>query len=332
MLSAGRSSANCELPMLTPGGMGCNRQDHKSLEHQSQVHMGCFGSCVDRTGKFKSVRVPIQSIQEVWPQQNPFDCTNPLEKSTPRQAAWWCETRCPPRRMSEVNTPLMKEAEGVLRMDESHRNHRLHAHLGDGHMQPQNMAFDTKFNLLWCMVALPNEDIAPNIAKNFRNGELVHLDTVNFTRWLFKQHRGCNVRPSSLLVAGFREAKPCMAALWATYSGDTSALRPDGRRAMLSPPLGGWFDEMGEPPRIAVAALVVVLDSPARQAGRTMTWLTSTKDLVPGLVIYVVDSMEQLGQTLEALAGGQQENRVQALCVGVTHGCHPQVQRIRLSF
>merc|ERR1719158_122167 len=84
--------------------------------------------------------------------------------------------------------------------------------------------------LLWCRTttADTHEGLGSVLEQNFRHKRMLHFVTpVKFTRWLFEQPRG-RVHPWSVLVAGWREAKPCMNAIYAARTGDTSQLRPDG--------------------------------------------------------------------------------------------------------
>jgi len=174
----------------------------------------------------------------------------------------------------------------------------------DERAQPEtvNFADDERLILLCCISAPILEDFLPDAAMNFRYERFVNFkNTAAFVRWLFDQERGCAVRPSSILVTGFREAQPCMAALSAAHSGDTSNLRPDAWRPELRSPLTHSSSASQGPLRIAVAAIVVYLDSPERQQDRAMVWFSGTKDLMPSLDVCIVQSEAQLAQALEAL-------------------------------
>lgn len=53
-----------------------------------------------------------------------------------------------------------------------------------------------------------------------------------FSRWLFVQERGPDVVPSSILIVGWREAKPCVKAIDAAVTGKDDCLRDDARRVL----------------------------------------------------------------------------------------------------
>jgi len=160
--------------------------------------------------------------------------------------------------------------------------------------------------LLWCSEATGDSTLMRTVAKEFRHRHYLHfLTAVKFTRWLFEQHRGC-ITPWAILVAGFREAKPCMTAMVASQSGDTSKVRADQRRAALRSPLrprDNWRDpaSVSQTTKIAVGAFVVVLDIPAEQKVRAVAWAGGVRELIPDLDIYIVDDSEHLVQTLTAL-------------------------------
>jgi len=75
---------------------------------------------------------------------------------------------------------------------------------------------------------------ADALTQQICEGRILHFENATqFTRWLFNQPRGSNVL-APLLVAGFREAKPCMDAIIAMRTGDISKLRIDKKRPQLS--------------------------------------------------------------------------------------------------
>uniref|UniRef100_A0A7S0B7D3 Uncharacterized protein n=1 Tax=Pyrodinium bahamense TaxID=73915 RepID=A0A7S0B7D3_9DINO len=83
-------------------------------------------------------------------------------------------------------------------------------------------------------------------------------------RWLFQQPRGAEVKPWVVLVASWREAKPCAAALAALHTGQTKCLRRDPARPEL-PPAGPG------PVGIAVACMVVMA-ADTGEAIRARAW------------------------------------------------------------
>ncbi|CAK0897410.1 unnamed protein product [Prorocentrum cordatum] len=123
---------------------------------------------------------------------------------------------------------------------------------------------------------------------------------VEFARWLFAQPRG-TVTPSSILVTGWREAKPCMAAIRAARTGETGNLRKDGRR----PRLPAATPDRGALNGVAVGAMVIMVQKPAQES-RARTWLSgedASSPLDPALRVGVVVGTRQLEATLSCLAG-----------------------------
>jgi len=167
--------------------------------------------------------------------------------------------------------------------------------------------------LLVCMDAVSNLDRMQELSQDYRHKKYFHFqNAVKFTRWLFEQHRG-TLRPWSILVAGWREAKPCMVALEAAFHGDISKVRPDARRAALRKPTGGKSADR-KPVKIAVAAMVIVLEAPDQQLERAQSWVASVQGLIPSLDIRVVcDSGVELSETLADLRSEHPAPRAEAM-------------------
>mmetsp|Transcript_64906 Transcript_64906/g.141451 ORF Transcript_64906/g.141451 Transcript_64906/m.141451 type:complete len:208 (-) Transcript_64906:312-935(-) len=75
------------------------------------------------------------------------------------------------------------------------------------------------------------------VVKKYFDGVLCFPTATSFTRWLFAQDRG-GLRPWCVLLAGWREARPCAAAI-AAARGEPRRLRYDAKRPELRAPLGG---------------------------------------------------------------------------------------------
>lgn len=156
--------------------------------------------------------------------------------------------------------------------------------------------------LLWCTANTQDQAIMQTLGRDFRHQRYLHFQTsVKFTRWLFEQQRG-RLQPWSVLVVGWREAKPSMSALLAARSGDTSLLRPDDRRPPLRSPTGGQC--VVKPARIAVSHMVVTLESPSQQA-RALAWVKSTQTFMPELNMSVVCGNTDLKKVLTAILNEQ---------------------------
>mmetsp|Transcript_40717 Transcript_40717/g.107669 ORF Transcript_40717/g.107669 Transcript_40717/m.107669 type:complete len:289 (+) Transcript_40717:211-1077(+) len=257
-------------------------------------------------------------------QGGPDACTVMLGTSAPTLVTWWPEGHRSLRSLPDARGSS-DAPDGRQGMKENRWCHPQEGRAGPG--------VDERFVLVCCMGTPIYEDIASKIAKNVFQMECLHVNMSGFARWLFKQERGCLVHPRSILVSGFREAKPCMSALRAAYSGDASGLRPDAQRPQLAAPLGQADVGNGGPLRTAVGTFVIMLDSPARQWDRAMSWLTSGKDFVPGLDVFIVDSTVRLRETLNTLVSNGEGTRLRAWQSEVVVGTLPHVQqRIHLSF
>jgi len=106
---------------------------------------------------------------------------------------------------------------------------------------------------------------ADALAQETRNTKMLHFENASsFTRWLFQQPRS-STTSANVLVASFREAKPCMDAIIAARSGDISKLRTDAKRPQLSEA------EFGVEISAAVAEMEVVVQT-REQYKRAFNW------------------------------------------------------------
>lgn len=127
--------------------------------------------------------------------------------------------------------------------------------------------------LLWCD-GKQDEAEMDRLAQHFRHRKVLYFSTpVKFTRWLFQQRRG-EVSPWAVLVAGWREAKPCLLAIRAARSGDSNSLRPDARRPQLRTAAGFMPRHRSEDGglSIAVGKMVVLMEKP-QQESRIEAWI-----------------------------------------------------------
>jgi len=136
--------------------------------------------------------------------------------------------------------------------------------------------------LLWCDGRHEDSGI-DELADNFRHRKILHFPTpVKFTRWLFQQRRG-DITPWAVLVAGWREAKPCLLAIRAAHTGEVDCLRPDARRPELRSPTSSiWSSRRTCESRanIAVAKMIVVVEKPQQEL-RIQSWIqTEMADLL----------------------------------------------------
>lgn len=84
-----------------------------------------------------------------------------------------------------------------------------------------------------------------------------------FSRWLFAQERGPDVVPWSVLIVGWREAKPCVKAIDAAATGKDGNLREDSRRILRR------ASEGPGDVRVAVGMVIILAehDSTVERAG-----------------------------------------------------------------
>lgn len=153
--------------------------------------------------------------------------------------------------------------------------------------------------LLWCSPTSQGVEQRRLVAPHFRHQKCLHFPTsVKFTRWLFEQHRG-DINPWAVLVAGWREAKPCLAALSSAFTGLAEELRPDGRRpALRAPTVGRRPAKQGGLVRIAVSTLLITVESSyahqAQARARAASWVASVQNSIPGMRIILVLGPDEL--------------------------------------
>lgn len=105
------------------------------------------------------------------------------------------------------------------------------------------------------------------------------------------------------MVTSWREAKPCVAALVAAATGDTSRLRTDQRRPEL------WAtdaasDGGSEVHRSIAVEVIVVMAGEEQQTPRIMEW-ASHQGLPPQLRLVVTCGAAQLHRELRGLVAGR---------------------------
>jgi len=139
---------------------------------------------------------------------------------------------------------------------------------------------------------------ADALVQQICDGGFLHFkNEIEFTRWLFKQPR-VSTMSDIVLVAGFREAKPCMDAIIAMRSGDTSKLRTDPKRPQLSQAAPGA--EISA----AVAEMVVAVQT-SHQKKRAAKWADAGQ-LDPNVRTCIVMGAEQVTDIVAAaLLGGR---------------------------
>jgi hypothetical protein len=121
---------------------------------------------------------------------------------------------------------------------------------------------------------------------------------VKFSRWLFQQPRGA-VDPWAVLLAGWREVKPCLAAMQAAKTGDTMGLRPDAQRPELRALTRGVRPEdtnVG----IAVRSVVVLVKNQALKR-RASSWSRKGDPQTEGLDISFACGPDQLPEALHSV-------------------------------
>mmetsp|Transcript_84748 Transcript_84748/g.203176 ORF Transcript_84748/g.203176 Transcript_84748/m.203176 type:complete len:232 (+) Transcript_84748:53-748(+) len=103
----------------------------------------------------------------------------------------------------------------------------------------------------------------------------------NFTRWYFEQVSGAVADPE-ILVAGWREAKPCAAAIKASITGNTEGLRNDCKRPLVRP----MHD-------VLVRVMIILAENP-KQAKKATEWIQSEELLSRFITCRVVLSLPEL--------------------------------------
>lgn len=111
----------------------------------------------------------------------------------------------------------------------------------------------------------------------------------SFTRWYFEQSLGQVPKMGSVLVVGWREAKPCGAAIKAAMTGNMEGLRNDCTRPQLSQQLQGL-----------VKMMIVLVDSP-KQAKKVSEWIKSDAFLSETMQFRVIVNAVDLGKVLRQI-------------------------------
>mmetsp|Transcript_118425 Transcript_118425/g.313089 ORF Transcript_118425/g.313089 Transcript_118425/m.313089 type:complete len:331 (+) Transcript_118425:26-1018(+) len=157
---------------------------------------------------------------------------------------------------------------------------------GTAGMAPLSSRMEIWDTLLWCAETKgygPSQILERLPPINFR----AFHSQAEFTRWLFAQPPAVKA-PRSILVAGWREAKPCMAAIKAALTGETSGLREDKRRPKLEETHAARAAQVGA----AVGAMVVLVDRRS-QYDRAVTWLRGGDcDLLPVNVVLGINDLQ----------------------------------------
>jgi len=139
--------------------------------------------------------------------------------------------------------------------------------------------------VLWCEAdPTKQQEVMDALASHpsTRHRQVIYFQTpARFTRWLFEQPRG-EVVPWALLITGWREAKPCAMAINAVRSGDTSQLRPDGKRQDLQQ----IFGVPGQRVETAIEAMIVVVGK-SKDEGRVVQWARDSGHKLSQLDIHV---------------------------------------------
>uniref|UniRef100_A0A7S2LY75 Uncharacterized protein n=1 Tax=Zooxanthella nutricula TaxID=1333877 RepID=A0A7S2LY75_9DINO len=124
-------------------------------------------------------------------------------------------------------------------------------------------------------------------------------NTSAFTRWLFSQPRG-SVTPSSIVIVGWRQAKPVAHAIHAARTGDTSLLRHDLQRPELSHVQPPGSDH---PASTAVHAMIVHVPEPSQGSVRAFRWASEDGVRLTGLGIEVTLSIAALEMSVRGHLG-----------------------------
>mmetsp|Transcript_41887 Transcript_41887/g.112958 ORF Transcript_41887/g.112958 Transcript_41887/m.112958 type:complete len:329 (-) Transcript_41887:84-1070(-) len=159
--------------------------------------------------------------------------------------------------------------------------------------------------IIVCQSSPASLDTVPVVKRLIGHDNVEHFSTwVEFMRWLFSQPRG-NVVPWVTLITGWREAKPCVAAISAAVSGDADHIRPDARRPDLQEPHGqGGQAAFAGTVKVAIANMIIVPSSEqtpsvqARQKAKAKTWARSEELVNIGLQVTVADNEAHLATLL----------------------------------
>jgi hypothetical protein len=125
---------------------------------------------------------------------------------------------------------------------------------------------------------------------------------VHFARWIFAQRRGA-VTPWSILIASWREAKPCAMAIAAARTGCCDGLRLDDRRPQLRK-CSGTLD-LGQLANVAVSGMIVILADGERTA-KAVKWVQKAA-IATKLPFHVCDNGLDLVNNIPSVAQGFRE-------------------------
>jgi len=135
--------------------------------------------------------------------------------------------------------------------------------------------------LLWCQQQDESclASVKDELTKNGFENYLRFQSPVTFARWLFSQKRGA-VRPWSVLLVHWRDAKPCSSAVAAARSGclkHLGHLPADAQRPNL-PALTVSKEHVQasslQPVNTAVSAMIIIV-SQGKQEGRARLWVSN---------------------------------------------------------
>jgi len=126
---------------------------------------------------------------------------------------------------------------------------------------------------------------------------------VHFARWLFAQRRGA-VTPWAILVASWREAKPCAMAIAAARTGCCDGLRLDERRPQLRK-CSGILDsfDSGQLANVAVSGMIVIL-ADGECAPKAAKWVHRAASMTKLPFHAVCDNGVDLGNIISSVAQG----------------------------
>eukprot|EP00440_Ansanella_granifera_P058799 gb/GFBE01063734.1/.p1 GENE.gb/GFBE01063734.1/~~gb/GFBE01063734.1/.p1 ORF type:complete len:285 (+),score=48.59 gb/GFBE01063734.1/:1-855(+) len=145
--------------------------------------------------------------------------------------------------------------------------------------------------LLWCEGnADKRTEQTKALKERFCHSSFSHFGSPsNFTRWLFEQGAGSVIESSAVLVVGWREAKPCGAAITAAITGNTDGLRKDCKRPEL------W--EAGRDSNV-VKAMIIIPES-QKHIKRAADWIQSESALRQGVDLQLALDPSQLVNVLD---------------------------------
>jgi len=149
--------------------------------------------------------------------------------------------------------------------------------------------------LLWCEGKQANRaaDIR-SLAASSGCVETSHFSSpASFTRWLFQTCTGTVKGPGAVLVVGWREAKPCGAAIRSVLTGDDEGLRLDEKRPPL--PASGR--------RICPVKVMIIVAETPKHIQRAKDWIQAELVLTSRLELRIVGNFgNELTETVLDMA------------------------------